>query len=102
MEQITLNLQPKIANRFDRYINLFGSEEIMFDKFLSYHENRIKREISRMQNALIKYEEKYEMKTSEFHKLFDKGKLGDAKDYMLWAGIYELQLDSKQKLSQLL
>ncbi len=101
MAQIVLDLQPQIANKFDTYIKLFGNQELMFDKFISYHVNRLKREIARMQNTLNKYEEKYKMETNRFYKLFDNGELGDAKDYMLWAGIYELQIDSKQKLSQL-
>ena len=36
------------------------------------------------------------MKTDKFYEQFDNGELGDFKDYMLWSGIYEFQLDSKQ------
>ena len=54
-----------------------------------------------MQNALNKYEEQYNMKTKEFYQQFDNGELDDEKDYMLWAGIYEFQMDSEQKLSKL-
>ena len=101
MRQVALELQNNIAEKFDMYVKLFGSNELMFDKFLNYHVNRLKREISRMQTSLKKYEEKYDMSTNQFYKLFEKGEIGDDKDYMLWAGIYELQMDSKQKLTQL-
>lgn len=74
---------------------------MLFDKFIEYHINRIKREISRMQFDLEKYEKKYNMKTDEFYLRFEKGELGDENDYMLWAGIYELQMDSKNKLAKL-
>ncbi len=102
MHTITVELQPKIANKFDTYVQLFGSKNLLFDQFIEYHINRVKREISRMQFELEKYEKKYSLKTNEFYKLFEKGELGDENDYMLWAGIYELQLDSKNKLSKLL
>lgn len=101
MQTVTVELQTKIANKFDTYIQLFGSKDLLFDKFIEYHINRIKREISRMQFDLEKYEKKYNMKTDEFYLRFEKGELGDENDYMLWAGIYELQMDSKNKLSKL-
>ena len=101
MAQVTIDLQADIANKFKTYIKLFGSKELMFDKFIDYHINRLKREIARMQKELIKYEEKYNLNTEEFYQGFDKGEFGDEKDYMLWAGIYELQLDSKNKLAEI-
>jgi len=59
MQQITIDLQPKIANKFNNYVQLFGSEELLFDKFIEYHVNRIKREIARMQIELEKYEKQF-------------------------------------------
>ena len=100
MAQITLDLQADIASKFKTYIRLFGSKELMFDKFIDYHISRLKREIARMQKELNKYEEKYNLTTEEFYQGFDKGKFGDEKDYMLWAGVYELQSDSKNKLAE--
>jgi hypothetical protein len=101
MQQIVIDLQPKIANKFKSYVQLFGNEDLLFDKFIEYHVNRVKREISRMQLELEKYEKKYNLKTNDFYLQFEKGEFGDENDYMLWAGIYELQLDSKNKLSKL-
>ncbi|OQX80970.1 MAG: hypothetical protein B6D61_01260 [Bacteroidetes bacterium 4484_249] len=102
MAQIVLDLQPQVADKFNTYIKLFGNEELMFDRFIDYHISRLKREITRMQSSLNKYEEKYNMKSDDFYRLFNEGKYGDEKDYMLWAGIYELQMNSKQKLEQLI
>jgi len=102
MQTITVELQPKLANRFNTYVQLFGSKELLFDKFFDYHINRIKREISRMQIELDKYEKKHNLKTNDFYKKFETGEFGDESDYMIWAGIYELQLDSKNKLNKLL
>lgn len=101
MAQITLDLQPQLANKFKTYLKLFGNKNLMFDRFIDYHINRLKREISHMQSSLDKYEKKYNMQSKKFYKHFEKGEYGDEKDYMLWAGIYELKIDSEQKLEQL-
>ena len=101
MQTITIELKPDIAKKFDQYVQLFGSNNLLFDKFLDYHLKRIKREISRMQFELDKYEAKYKLTTAEFYKKFELGEYGDETDFMLWAGIYELQLDSKNKLAKL-
>ncbi|OQX96389.1 MAG: hypothetical protein B6I24_11475 [Bacteroidetes bacterium 4572_128] len=76
-------------------IKILG-DNLFADKFLDYHINRLKQEIANMQYKLDKFEEKYQMKTDKFYEQFDNGELGDFKDYMLWSGIYEFQLDSKQ------
>lgn len=44
------------------------------------------------------FEQKYKMKSSEFFEKFENGELGDDKDYIIWSGIYELQLDCQHKL----
>ena len=102
MQSITIKLQTNLAEKFQTYVKLFGTEELMFDKFIIFHINRLKREIARMQKELDKYEQKYQLKSEKFHDAFEKGKFEDQKDYMLWAGIYELQMDSKNKLGELI
>ena len=102
MQQITIDLKPNIAKKFNNYVKLFGSKEIMFDKFLDYHINRLKREIVRMQSELDKYEKKYKLKTKDFFQRFETGEFGDEKDFMLWSGIYELQMDSQNKLAEII
>lgn len=102
METVSFELQPSIAAKFEKYVKLFGSKEIMFSKFIDFHINRIKREIAQMQIDLNAYENKYNMTSEEFHRDFTAGKTDDSNDYILWAGIYEMQLSSKQKLEELL
>jgi len=99
MQQIVIDLQPQIANKFNAYVQLFGSKDLLFEKFVDYHVNRTKREIVRMQLELDKFEEKYHINTNEFYKAFENGQFGDENDFMIWAGIYELQVDSKSKLN---
>jgi hypothetical protein len=47
---------------------------------------------------LTHYEEKFEMKTPEFYEKFMQGEMGDAKDYIAWAGTYEIFLRQKRRL----
>ena len=47
---------------------------------------------------LMRYEEKFGMKTPEFYEKFTRGELGDAKDYIAWAGTYEIFTRQKRKL----
>ncbi len=102
MQTISFELQSNIARRIEKYMQLFGSKEIMFDKFIEYHINRIKREISLMQIDIEQYEKKYNMSSDKFYDQFEKGQLGDSKDFILWSGIYEMQMSSKKKLQELL
>ncbi len=101
MKTVKFELQSNIANRIEKYLQLFGSKEIMFDKFIDYHVNRIKREIALMQIDIKQFEEKYNMSSEKFYKEFENGKLGDSKDFILWAGIYEMLISRKEKLQEL-
>lgn len=100
MQQITVELQQSTAQKFNKYVKLFGNKNIMFNKFVDFQINNLKREIVRMQLVLEKYEKKHKIKSNEFYKQFEDGKFDDEKDYMIWSGIYELQLDSKNKLKE--
>ena len=46
---------------------------------------------------LTRYEERFGMKTPEFYEKFMRGEMGDAKDYIAWAGTYEILM--RQKMS---
>jgi len=101
MEQLTLKLKPKYIKKMQALINVFGNNELLVDKFFEYQINRLKREIARMQLVLNKYEEKYKMASEVFYQKIENGELGDDKDFVMWSGIYELYIDSKKQLAQL-
>ena len=101
MEQIVLNLQKPYASRMQTLKTVLG-DNLMTDKFFDYHVNRLKREIVRMQYPLDRFEKKYQLSSIEFYKRLENGEFGDDKDFVQWSGIYELQLDSKKQLAQLI
>jgi hypothetical protein len=102
MQNITIEVQPRLAKKIDAFLQYFGSKDMLFDQFIEYHIRKIKREISGMQVQLDKYEQKYQITSEVFYQKFSVGELGDEDDFMMWAGIYELQTESKNKLSKLL
>jgi len=101
MDQLTLKLKPKYIGKMQTLINVFGNNDLLVDKFFEYHINRLKREIGRMQLALSKYEVKYNMTSDVFYQKIENGELGDDKDFVMWSGIYELLVESKKQLAQL-
>ena len=102
MTQITLELQNEIASKMNDLVQFFGSKELLFSSFIEFHAKKLKREIANMQIDLDNYEKQYKLKSIDFFEKFEKGKLDDNKDFILWSGIFEMQLDCKQKLQKLL
>jgi hypothetical protein len=43
-----------------------------------------------IQRKLDQYEEKYDLSSQDFYPQFLSGTLGDAEDYVEWAGFYEM------------
>ncbi len=82
-------------------LNTFGNNNLFVDRFMDYHVARLKREIKRMQATLNKYEKKYDIKSDKFHQKLENGELGDDRDFVMWSGIYELMLDSQNKLDKI-
>lgn len=96
-----MTLQANHVEKMQTLLKVMGNNDLFVDNFFDFHLNRLKREILRMQNALTKYEIKYQMKSDEFYKRIENGELGDDKDFVMWSGIYELLLDSKKQLAEL-
>ena len=102
MGEFVLKLNKPYVGKMQKLLKVIGNNDLFVDKFWEYHINRLKREIVRMQLSLEKYEEKYQMRSDDFYQRMENGELGDDRDFVMWSGIYELLLDSKKQLSQLL
>ena len=102
MTQVTLDLNNDIAAKFNNLLKVFGAKDLLVEKFIDYHIKKLKREIAQMQEDLEVYEKLYNKKSEDFYNEFEQGKLEDSEDFVLWAGIYEMQLNCKQKLQKLL
>ncbi len=94
MESVVLDLQEHIAKKLNSYVELFGgSSNLFFGDFFAYHIRRIKRDISRLQKELNKFEKKYNLSSQIFYEKFNNNEFGDEKEFLLWAGIFELQTE---------
>jgi hypothetical protein len=101
MSQITLEINSDTAEKLSAYIRSFGSKDLLFEKFIEFHKSKLRKEIARIQIDLTDFEKKYEMTSKEFSSKFESGYLGDERDFIVWSGIYDMFLESKQKLEQL-
>ena len=57
-------------------------------------------ELLELLRDLVAYEEQYDMMTEEFYERFMQGELGDAEDYISWAGDYEVYLRFKHRIGE--
>jgi len=101
MTKVTIELDNHVAEKLDSLMRIFGGKNLLFDNFIEYHKKNIQREIASIQADLSAYEDKYNMTSDIFYKKFEQGKLEDTKDFILWSGIYELLLESRNKLEEL-
>ncbi|MCF8359510.1 MAG: hypothetical protein K9H26_12170 [Prolixibacteraceae bacterium] len=101
MSQITLDIDSETAKKLNKYIKSFGSKDLLFQKFIEFHKKKLKKEIARMQIDLNEFEQKYKISSQEFYKKFETGDYSDDRDYIIWAGLYEMNKESIDKLNQL-
>lgn len=57
-------------------------------------------ELLELLRDLVAYEEQYNMASEEFYERFMRGELGDAGDYISWAGYYETYLRFKHRIGE--
>ena len=58
--------------------------------------------IFRLLRELISFEDKYNMATDVFYARFMRGEMGDELPFIKWAGRYELYLEARQEIDNLL
>ena len=101
MAKITFDLDDAVAEKFEKYKQAFGTDGKLFDEFLEYYRQKNTRELDRMAHELKTFEDKYEISSESFHHSYNKGKLDDSKDFITWAGLYEMHLETKKRLTWL-
>jgi len=56
-------------------------------------------ELLRLERELVTLERKYDMSSAEFYSQYQSGELGDAMDFIEWAGLYRLHSRLKKLIS---
>jgi hypothetical protein len=50
--------------------------------------------------SLVAYEQRYQMSSADFYVRYQKGEMGDSKDFVEWAGDYQHYLEIKDELER--
>jgi len=101
MINLSVELQPETEQKFIRIMCQYPDKEEFFRDIIRYQIEELKNGIHNIEIDLKDLEEKYRFSTEEFYRKFTNGELDDAEDFILWSGIYEMQLDNKKKLSEI-
>lgn len=102
MTKITIELNSDLAKKVEKLVDSYGeSKNMLFESFIKEHRNRIENEIAEIEKELKKFEKIYNMSSEIFYTKCEKGEADDSSDFIIWSGIYEMQLDSKKKLKEI-
>ncbi len=94
-------LQPETEQKMKRILDQYPDKEVFFQDIIKNQINELKNGIHNIEIDLREFEQKYRLSSEEFYRQFKNGELDDQEDFMLWSGIYEMQLQNKKKLVEL-
>ena len=101
MTKITIELNSDLAQKVEQLVDSYTNKNILFEQIIESQKDKIRQEINEIDKDLKKYEKKYTMSSETFYDKFEEGEIDDSTDFMIWAGIYEMQLKSKIKLGKI-
>ena len=61
--------------------------------------SRLINDMQGLEKELHKYERKYRLRSQDFYRLVQSGKLEQSPDYLMWLGMYETWLARKKKFA---
>lgn len=102
MTKLTIELNKDLAQKIEYLINSYKDNNTLFKHLFQSYKKEIEDGISKMNDNLKTYEEKYNKSSKVFYDQFEKGEVEDSTDFMIWAGVYEMKLKSENKLKNIL
>ena len=97
MINLQLDLQPYTEKKLKKVISYHQDQEIFAQSFLNYHIAELKKGIMNLRVDLKQFEDNYQISTEKFYKEFEKGNRSDQEDFIIWAGLYEMYKQYKDK-----
>jgi hypothetical protein len=94
-------LQPETEQKMKRILDQYPDKEVFFQDIIKNQINELKNGIHNIEIDLKEFEQKYQLSSEDFYHQFKNCELDDQEDFMLWSGIYEMQLQNKNKLVEL-
>lgn len=101
MLKLKIKLRPETEEKIKLMLAQHSDKEIFFQDIIKHKINELKNGIVNIKIDLQQFEEKYNLSTEDFYKKFINGELGDEEDFLVWSGIYEMQLRNKKELKEL-
>jgi hypothetical protein len=101
MLNLSVELPPETEQKFIRIMEQYSDKEEFFQDIIRYQIEELKNSIHNIEIDLTELEKKNCLSSEEFYHKFTNGELGDEEEYILWSGIYEMQLANKKKLTEL-
>lgn len=94
-------LQPEIEEKMQLILDQYPDKESFFQDIINNQVNELMNGIHNIEIDLKEFEKKYQRSTENFYRQFKNGELDDRNDFIVWSGIYEMQLENKKKLAEL-
>jgi hypothetical protein len=98
---LNLNLQPATEARLRKIYALYDNDEHFAQYIIDAQTQALRKTLSGLRLDLQAFEQRYQMESSVFYPRFQAGEMGDAEDFIIWAGVYELLRDNQQQLAEL-
>jgi len=102
MINLQLDIHPQTEKQLKKVMSYHQDQEIFAQNFLNYHIAELKRGIMNIRLDLKQFEKNYQISTKKFYDEFENGERHDNKDYIIWAGLYEMYCENKLQLKEFL
>ena len=67
-----------------------GRMELTLKKLVNHYIQKCEKDMAELSRDLADFEKKYGMDSEYFYDEFENGRLGDAMDFVEWAGLYQM------------
>ena len=101
MLDFQLSVQPETEKRLKKILNAIKDPENFAQSIIDYQIAELHKSNLNLKLELADLEKQYQMTSEEFYQKFSQGILGDAEDFIIWSGLYEMLLQNKANLHEL-
>ncbi len=101
MMNFDFKLQPETEQKMKRILDQYPDKEAFFQDIIENQIYELKNGIHNIEIDLKGFVQKYQYSSEDFYRRFQDGDLDDREDFILWSGIYEMQLENKKRLCDL-
>lgn len=101
MIDLSLNLKKETEKKFKKILMQYSNQEQFAKNIIEYEISELKKAIINIQVDMRKFETKYNLSAEQFVEKYETDELGDNEDFIIWAGLYEMLNQNKNRLLEL-